>query len=224
MCPIRPIKWLPAFAIVALGLPPVAAGQAPGIPVLQNAFANPGLAVAANFGGGGGESFLGAAAGWGLGGGRLQLSGAAGASRVNGAVRGAYGGRLAASVWTSSGGSLGVGAFGGLGGAPRTRTAGTITNPALAILPVGVTVGYRRPMGNSRGISAYASPFYRWVRATSDTVSSSGAMRVSLGVDFAFSPAFGATIGAELGQSAGGARRSGSGTFGGAISFVPGRR
>jgi hypothetical protein len=224
MCLIRLIKWLPASAIVVFGLPQVAAGQAPGIPVLQNAFSNPGLAVAANLGGGGGESFLGAAAAWGLGEGRLQLSGAAGASRANGATRGAYGGRLAASLWTSSGGSLGVGAFGGLGGAPRTRTGGTITNPALAIIPVGLTVGYRRPMGSSRGISAYASPFYRWVRATSDTVSSSGALRVSLGVDFAFSPSFGATVGAELGQSARGSRRGGSGSFGGAISFVPGRR
>lgn len=224
MCLTRPIKWLSFFAIVILGLPKWAAGQTPGIPVLQNAFSNPGLAVAANMGGGGGESFLGAAAAWGLGGGRLQLSGAAGASRANGATRGAYGGRLAASVWTSSGGSLGVGAFGGLGGAPRTLTGGTITNPALAILPVGLTVGYRRPMGTSRGISAYASPFYRWVRATSDTVSSSGAIRVSLGVDFAFSPSFGATLGAELGQSAGGVRRGGSGILGGAVSFVPGRR
>jgi hypothetical protein len=224
MCLTRLIKSLPAFAIVVLGMPQMATGQTPGLPVLQNAFSTPGLAVAANMGGGGGESFLGAAAAWGLGGGRLQLSGAAGASRANGATRGAYGGRLAATVWTSSGGSLGVGAFGGLGGAPRTRTGGTITNPALAILPVGLTVGYRRPMGTSRGISAYASPFYRWVRATTDTVASSSAMRVSLGLDFAFSPAFGATVGAELGQSAGGSRRGGSGIFGGAISFVPGRR
>src|SRR5688572_7972472 len=66
--------------------------QVPGVPVLQNAFSNPGLAIAANFGGGRGQSFYGAASAWGLAGGRLQLSGAAGAQRANEGTRGAYGG------------------------------------------------------------------------------------------------------------------------------------
>jgi hypothetical protein len=227
MCPIRLVRGLRACAAVVVAWPAMAAGQAPGLPVLQNAFANPGLAVAADFGGGSGQSFLGAAAALGLGSGRFQVSGAAGASRAHGAVRGVYGARLAGNVWTSSGGtgSLGVGAFAGLGGAPRTREAGVVTNPALLIVPVGVSVGYRRPMGVSRGISAYASPMYRWTRATTDTVFSSGAFRVSLGLDFAFSPSFGATVGGELGGSSDGSNRgTGGGLFGAAISFVPGRR
>src|SRR5437867_9392165 len=161
-----------AWTALIVSWPAMAGGQVPGSPVLQNAFNNQGLAVAANVAGGSGQSFLGAAAAWGPGSGRLQLSGAAGASRANNATRGAYGGRLAASVWTSSGGALGIGAFAGLGGAPRTRSAGVVTNPALMILPVGVTVGYRRSMGASRGLSAYASPFYRWVRADSAAVTS----------------------------------------------------
>lgn len=200
-----------------------AAAQVPATPVLQNAFANPGLAVAANFGSGTGQSFYGAAAAWGLGSGKLQVSGAAGAARSNGATRGAYGGRLAASVWSSSGGALGVAAFGGVGGAPRTQTAGVVTSPAVMSVPAGVTLGYRHPLGNSRGLSAYVSPFYRWMRTDSGTVVSRGSMRVSFGLDFAFSPSFGATFGAELGQSGGGSAAS-AGTLGAAISFVPGRR
>jgi hypothetical protein len=200
-----------------------AAAQVPAAPVLQNAFANPGLAVAANFGSGAGQSFYGAAAAWGLGSGKLQVSGAAGAARSNGVTRGAYGGRLAASLWSSSGGTLGVAAFGGLGGAPRTQTSGVMTNPAVMTVPAGLSFGYRRPLGSSRGMSAYASPFYRWMRTDSGTVASTGSARVSLGLDFAFSPSFGATFGAELGQNKGGSAGS-AGTLGAAISFVPGRR
>ena len=214
------------FGRVLLGLTAIsvsAIAQVPGAPVLQNAFANPGLAIAANFGGGAGQSFYGAAAAWGLGSGKLQVSGAAGAARSNGATRGAYGGRLAASVWSSSGGALGVAAFGGVGGAPGTQTAGVVTTPAVMTVPAGVTFGYRRPLGSSRGMSAYVSPFYRWMRTDSGTVASTGSVRVSLGLDFAFSPSFGATFGTELGQRSGGSAGSAS-TVGAAISFVPGRR
>ena len=200
-----------------------AAAQVPATPVLQNAFASPGLAVAANFGSGAGQSFYGAAAAWGLGSGKLQLSGAAGAARSNGATRGAYGGRLAASVWSSAGGALGVAAFAGAGGAPRTQAAAVVTNPAVMTVPAGVTLGYRHALGTSRGMSAYVSPFYRWMRTDSGTVVSSGSLRLSLGLDFAFSQSFGATFGAELGQSGRGSTGN-SGTLGAAISFVPGRR
>ena len=208
-----------AFTAIAAS----AAAQVPATPVLQNAFASPGLAVAANFGSGAGQSFYGAAAALGLGSGKLQLSGAAGAARGNGATRGAYGGRLAATVWSSSAGALGVAAFAGVGGAPRTQAAGVVTNPAVMTVPAGVTLGYRHALGTSRGMSAYVSPFYRWMRTDSGTVASSGSMRVSLGLDFAFSQSVGATFGVELGQSSKGSTGN-SGTLGAAISFVPGRR
>jgi hypothetical protein len=215
------------FGRTLIVLPMVAASvaaQVPGAPVLQNAFAMPGLAFAANFAGGGGQNFFGAAGAYGMGSGRIQLSGAAGVQRANGSSRGAYGGRLAASVWSSSGGSLGVGAFAGLGGATRTDTAGVLTNPAVMAVPVGLSLGYRRAMGATRGISAYASPLYRWSRFDDGTVTSRGTMRVALGLDFAFSSSLGATVGVELGQSSSGAGSTrGSGTMGAAISFVPGR-
>jgi hypothetical protein len=72
-------------------------------------------------------------------------------------------------------------------------------------------------------MSAYVSPFYRWMRTDSGTVASNGSVRVSLGLDFAFSPSFGATLGTEFGQNGRGSTGS-AGTLGAAISFVPGRR
>lgn len=205
------------LALLAAAAP--ATAQIPGAPVLQNAFANPGLALAANFGSGGEQSLFAVAAGWGLGSGRLLLSGAAGAQRINEATRGAYGARASATVWTSAGGSLGVGAFAGVGAAPRTRAEGVMTNPAIMSIPAGVTAAYRRPMGRTRGISAYVSPMYRWVRVDSDLTGaeSDGNVRVALGLDFSFNPSLGLTAGAELGS-----RDTGSTLLGVAVSWVPG--
>jgi hypothetical protein len=205
-----------------------AVAQVPGLPVLQNAFSNPGLAFAANLGGGSGQSFLGAAAAWGLRSGAFTVSGAAGAQRANDASRGAYGARLAARIWTSAGGSLGLGGFAGFGGAPRTRGASAIvTNPAIATIPVGLSAAYRRSLGSKRGLSAYVSPFYRWTRLDSATVQTSGTIRFSAGLDFSITPSIGVTFGGEFGGS--GSGNSGltggnSGLLGGAISFVPGGR
>ena len=208
-------------ALIALAVASRAAAQVPGSPVLQNAFANPGLAVAANVTGGGGQSFFGAAAGYGMGSGRLQLSGAAGVQRASSATRGAYGARLSATAWTSAGQGLAVGAFAGFGGAARTRNAAdSVTNPAVVIVPVGLTVGYRRSIGATRGISVYGSPLYRWTRAEATTVSTSGKFGGAAGLDVALTQSFGATIGAAFGAGGSG---SSSTTFGLALSFVPGR-
>lgn len=205
------------------------AAQVPGAPVLQNAFGNPGLVVAANFGGGSGQSYYGAAAAWGIGTeGRLSISGGAGAQHRNGSTRGAYGARVAARIWSTRGGALGVGGFAGFGGAPRTRTGTLVTNPAVMMIPAGVSVGYRRALGTKRGMSAYLSPFYRWVRADGGAVVSGGAMRISGGLDFSFSPSWGVTVGGDLGGAGGSTAAGGqksSGALGAAISFVPrGRR
>jgi hypothetical protein len=216
-----PLKWLCSGALLVMGASGQAGAQTPGLPVLQNAFANPGLAFAANFGGGGGQSFYGAAVAWGLGGGRLQVSGAAGAQRSNEAARGAYGARLAATLWNSAGGGIGVGAFGGVGGAPRTRDGDVVTNPALVNIPLGLTASYRRNLGPTRGFSVYGSPLYRWSRVTTDDGSASdGAIRFALGIDVGVTPALGATLGTEFGSGS----SSGGSNFGLAISWVPGRR
>jgi hypothetical protein len=198
-----------------------ASGQIPGAPVLQNAFVNPGLAVAANFGGGGGQSLFALAAGWGLGSGRMMVSGAAGAQRSNEATRGAYGARASMTAWTSASGALGAAVFAGVGGAPRTRNETGTTNAAVFTVPAGITAGYRRNMGANRGISAYVSPMYRWARVTTDdneTVSE-GNFRVAVGLDFSFNPSLGVTAGAEMGSG-----KTGASTLGAAISWIPGGR
>ena len=199
----------------------VAGAQVPGAPVLQNAFANPGLVIAANFAGGSGQSYYGAAAGWGLGGGKLMLSGGAGAEHGNNATRGAYGGRAAATVWSSFSGSLAAAAFAGVGGAPRTRSNGIVTNPATLQIPAGVSFGYRRAFGTTRGVSAYVSPMYRWARTSTDIeTTTSSNFRVAVGLDIGLTASFGVTLGGEFGGNNGGGS---GGLFGAALSFVPGR-
>lgn len=213
-----------AVSVVALtaSMAQHATAQIPGAPTLQNAFVSPGLAVAANYGGGGGTSLFSAAAAWGTASGRLQASAAAGAQRGSGATRGAYGARVAANLWNSRGGAIAAGAFAGVGGAPRARARDVVTLPAQLIVPVGVSVGYRRAVGATRGIAAYVSPLYRWARSEAATVSTTGDFRVAFGADVTITQSFGATVGAEFGRSAGSSR--GGGTLGVALTFVPGRQ
>lgn len=210
--------------MIAASAAGLADAQVPGVPALQNAFANPGLAVAANVAGGDGQSFLGLAGAYGLGAGRLQASAAAGMQRAARATRGAYGARVAATLWTSSGGSLGAGAFAGVGGAPRTRDeAGVTTNAAVLQLPVGITIGYRRPLGARRGFSVYGSPLYRWARSEANAVTtSSGSFALAAGLDLGITPSLGLTVGGELSRARKGGGPAGGTLFGGAVSFVPG--
>jgi hypothetical protein len=88
-------------------------------------------------------------------------------------------------------------------------------------IPAGITAGYRRNIGTSRGISAYVSPMYRWARVTTedDETVSDGNFRAAVGVDFSFNPALGVTLGAEMGSS-----DTGASVFGAAVSWVPGGR
>ncbi len=217
--------------LVVLAFPATSTSQVPGTPVLQNAFGSPGLAVAANFGGGPGQGFGGAAVGWGLASGRLQVSGAVGVQRRRDESRGAYGGRLSGALWTTSGrpgwgGAFGVGGFVGVGGAAGTHTDDVVTNPSVVAVPAGISLGYRRAIGRTRGVSVYATPFYRWTRVDSVETENLSAFAVATGVDFAFSPSVGATIGVEFSSSdaRGGGNERGAATFGAAIGFAPRRR
>lgn len=218
---------IPVMVGLALRAAASAGAQVPGAPVLQNAFANPGLGVAVNFGAGSGQSFFGAAAGWGAVGGRVQLSGVAGVQSRRDESRGAYGGRLSAALWNTAGGSFGVGAFAGVGGAASTHDRDIldrefVNNPAIVAVPAGVSVGWRRPIGHTRGVSVYAAPFYQWTRIDSVTAETVSDFAVSGGVDFAFSPTFGITLGGQVGSLT--ASGQGAATFGAAIGFAPGRR
>ena len=212
-----------AASVLAVCAGESAAAQVPGLPVLQNAFSAPGFALAADFGGGNGQGVYGAAFAWGLGKtGAISISGAAAAQSANGATRGAYGGRLAARLWSGGGTGLGLAAFAGVGGAPRTRENLIVTNPAELIVPAGLSVGYHRSLGSTRGVAVYVAPFYRYERAESEIVETTSAFRASAGLDIALSPTIGLTIGGEFGGSSGDNNGSPAGAFGAAISVVLG--
>ena len=170
----------------------------PGLPVLQNAFANPGLTAAFDYGHPSHGSTYALAAAWAPGAGRFQLSAGVGSyAPPSGSSTVSYGARIAIPVLTfMANKSLGVGIFGGAGGA-------SVSGTTLMQVPVGVSVGYRRPVGATRAISVYAAPFYDWTRASaSGTSASAGLFRVSAGLDFAVTSSIGVTIGVEGGGTA----------------------
>src|SRR5690606_35729440 len=55
---------------------------------------------------------------------------------------------------------LGLTAFAGGGLARWEGDAGEVR------IPVGIGLGYRLPLGETRAMSVFATPFYSWVRAT----------------------------------------------------------
>ena len=84
VCP-RPSAPFVRLAVAALVLasPSIVGAQLPGAPVLQNAFSNPGVTVAANYADGDGTSLIAAAVAWSPGTGRFQFSGGAGQLKVD---------------------------------------------------------------------------------------------------------------------------------------------
>ena len=218
-----PERWpriLAAAALLcALATLPVHA-QMRGVPVLQNAFANPGITVAGNVGGEEGGIAYGLAAAWSPGGARFQLSAGGGAYTPDeGSTAAIYGGRVMVPILRLAGGSIGVAGFAGGGGASHDQIF-TFT------VPVGAAVGYGRTFG-SRGVSVYATPFYNWTRTTFDgeNALTNGLVRVSVGVDVGLFRALGVTGGAEFGQNAGDGEVGPRGSkWGLGVSWALGRR
>ena len=90
-------------ALLGVAIAGAADAQLPGAPVLQNAWATPGLVAAVNLGGGSDGSVYAAAVGWSPGSGRFQLSAGAGAqSRTGTGSKGAYGLRVAVPLGGAS--------------------------------------------------------------------------------------------------------------------------
>ena len=184
--------------VVMIALSLTAAGaraQMPGLPVLQNAFANPGITVGVNYARAEKLDGLGAAVAWAPGSARFVLSvGAGTATPDTGDGATSYGGRVAVPVMTLMGGSMGLGAFAGLGG---------MTQNSLSLVVAGLSAGYRRAMG-AMGVSAHIAP--SWQRASASLAgetSSGSVIRYSGGVDVSFGGRYGATVGFETGGSAG---------------------
>lgn len=195
-----------ATALVCLAaIPSGAAAQMPGVPTLQNAWANPGLTAAVNYGTGGGSSTIGGAVAWAPRSGRFQLSAGVGSRDADVGGRGtAYGFRAAMPVFSFAGGALGVAGFAGVGGAwePDAATA-TEQGGSIVQVPLGVGVGYRKAFSFIRGVSLYATPFYSYNRRTvGDSTVSVGVFRASAGMDVGVTNRIGVTAGAEFGGAA----------------------
>ena len=194
-----PVAALAIIAVVVL--PSRLAAQLPGTPVLQNAWASPGVVVALDVGGGSGTShgstFAGAAA-WAPGSGRFQLSAGGGMNSGSGtASRAVYGVRVAAPLKEMMGGNLGFAAFIGAGGGASSVKDSLRANQ---IVPVGLAVGYRRAVGTGgSGFSLYADPNYQY---QSGLKNKKGFFRVGLGLDAGITSRFGVTVGLESGANA----------------------
>ncbi len=192
------MAFVALFVLLALPVPVLA--QMAGLPVAQNAFVNPGVTVAANFGTEDRGTTYGAAAAWGpsqrfglaIGGGYFSPD----AGDASGAFT--WGSRAVLTLpFARRDGPLGFAAFGGIGGA-------SVAGATELNVPVGLSIGYRATLTERRGVSVYAAPFYRWTRVSADGETlSRGLFRTTLGFDVAIFPALGISIGYEIGSEAG---------------------
>lgn len=198
---VRTVTLVACFVlgITAVGRIPA---QLPGLPVLQNGFANPGITVGANYGTGDNLRGYAAAGAWAPSNGRFQLSAGIGGydpeeDPDDESAYLAYGGRIAVPLTAVTGtGRFGIAPFIGIGGASREGID-------VMQVPLGVGAGYRFAVGGTRAISVYLSPFYAWHRVSVDEVSDTEALfRASVGVDAAITPALGLSLGYELGAEA----------------------
>ncbi len=182
--------------MVLLAVPAVLAGQMPGVPVLQNAWAAPGVVAAIDASGGSGSNVWAGALAWSPAG-RWQVSGGLGVRSTTGSGSHAvYGARVALPLAQMMGGKLGLGVIAGFGGGPRV--AADSTTPS-SLIPVGVSIGFRQPMG-TRGFSVYATPS---IQRASGGAGASTAFRVATGLDVGLTKNIGLTGGLEFGQAAG---------------------
>ena len=178
-----------------------ATGQMPATPVLQNAWANSGITLAANYGRVTGASAFAGALAWAPTNARFQLSIGGGAVHVDsGAGSGGYGARLSVPLVEFASGSIGTSVFGGVGffGRKAVRESN---------FPVGLSLGWRHALGTTRAISAYVAPFYLLSRrkgtvngALKDDKGS--VIRASVGLDVTLAPRIGMTVGYESGARA----------------------
>jgi hypothetical protein len=199
--------WLTAVVLGIGGTPCVARAQMVGVPVLQNAFLNPGITAGANFATGDHANTYGVAAAWVPANAVLQVSGGVALFDPDStSAHLTWGLRLMVPIPWIGTPQLGVAAFAGVGGLSVHQATETR-------IPVGVSVGYRRALGATHGISAYVSPFYSVSRFKPDSGSvTHGLFRVSVGVDVVVMPGLGVTVGFEGGSRA---RRGEPGPAGG---------
>ena len=175
-----------------------ALAQMRALPVLQNAFSAPGLNAAVNYGASSKDgNTVGGAASWTPVSTAFQLSGGVGRHAPDtGKAALTYAVRLARTFKQLSDGSIGLGGFIGAGSFSSSETT-------ISSVPLGVSVGYRRAIGTSRGFSVYAAPYYVVGRVSPKDQASvnTSTFRVSGGVDMTLTRSIGATVGVDGGKS-----------------------
>jgi hypothetical protein len=197
--PLAAALTFPAVALAALLAPAVAHAQLPGAPVLQNAFANPGITVAANYADGDATTLVAGAVAYSPGAGRVQLSAGIGQLKVDDAdfSATAWGARVAVPLLSFAGGRAGVAPFAGIGGASKDDVK-------LLQVPAGVGAGWRMGLGATRALSFYATATYLWARTTVDEQKvSNGRVRFAAAADVTVVRNLGLTVGYEAGAEAG---------------------
>lgn len=213
-----------ATALLTVLLAFTAGAQIPGAPVLQNAWATPGIVGAVNVAGGSDGTVYAAAGSWTPGSGRFQLSAGGGFRTMTDAGSGGvYGARVAIPLGGASS-SFGYGAFAGIGGgsAGKPKIAFADSVASTTEIPVGAAVGWRHAISANHGLSVYATPSYVFFTGGSKT---SGLVRIALGADVGITKAIGATLGVEFGgkRPRGFGGPSGS-LFGLGLSYALGHR
>lgn len=178
----------------------------PGAPVLQNAWATPGMVGAVDIAGGSGGSVYAAAISWTPNAGRFELSGGGGYWRTGTRSSGVYGVRAAVPLGGASA-AIGFAAFAGIGGGGASHQ--TITVPDRGVVsdssastmevPVGAAIGWRHAIGASHGLSVFATPAF--VFRSGGNGGNKGIIRVGIGADFGITNALGVTVGGDLGQT-----------------------
>lgn len=208
------------FAMISLAS---AGAQMPGAPVLQNAWATPGIVGAVNFGGGSDGEVYAAAGSWAPASGRFELSGGFGSRHVTGAgSRGVYGVRLAIPFGGRPTSAIGFAVFAGAGGNVGGKSTAADSAASTSEVPLGAALGWRRSLGSNHGISVYASPSYVLF---SGGDKSGGLVRGAAAADVGITPSLGLTAGIDFGQTRGRAIGGPSGTlYGVGIAYAFGRR
>jgi hypothetical protein len=221
-------------AILTIAVAGSAIAQLPGAPVLQNAWATPGIVGAVNFGGSSDGSVIAGAAGWTPGNGRFQLSGGLGSRTLTGHGSSfAYGARVAMPLFGGGTSAIGIAAFAGIGGSAGAKKQSTDTTPIGTIvtadttastteIPLGAAVGWRHAIGSNHGISVFGTPSYILYSGGSKN---GGLFRMAIGADVGITSAIGATVGVDFGGSrARGFGGPSSTQYGIGVSYALGRR
>lgn len=196
-----------------------AAAQMPGTPVLQNAFANPGMTAALNVASLGGASSYVAAGAWAPGTAHFQFSGGIGVqTRTSSPTRAVYGVRLNIPIIGATS-NFGASIFAGYGGLSGGEIDSSTTK---SLVPLGATIGYRMALGGNHGVAIYGSPVYE-IATRGGGAGTANVFRGAVGLDIGITSAIGATLGIEFGQKNDTESGKPSGTaFGAALSYMIG--